>query len=108
MLREAGKDGRVVDYTGLENRHTATCRGFESLSFRRCFTSSLLWHIAISRTLEARRKEAGFLRIKLYKTRRYLALLRDESFCPEGWCFKGLARIIVDDPPKLSEQYFCE
>lgn len=67
MLREAGKDGRVVDYTGLENRHTATCRGFESLSFRRCFTFSLLWHIAIPRTLEARRKEAGFLRIKLYK-----------------------------------------
>ena len=28
------KDGRVVDYTGLENRRTETCRGFESLSFR--------------------------------------------------------------------------
>ena len=28
------RDGRVVDYTGLENRRTATCRGFESLSLR--------------------------------------------------------------------------
>ena len=28
------KDGRVVDYTGLENRRTERCRGFESLSFR--------------------------------------------------------------------------
>ena len=28
------RDGRVVDYTGLENRHTATYRGFESLSLR--------------------------------------------------------------------------
>ena len=31
---EHWKDGRVVDYTGLENRRTETCRGFESLSFR--------------------------------------------------------------------------
>jgi hypothetical protein len=28
------KDGRVIDCTGLENRRTATYRGFESLSFR--------------------------------------------------------------------------
>ena len=28
------RDGRVVDYTGLENRRTETCRGFESLSLR--------------------------------------------------------------------------
>ena len=28
------KDGRVVDYTGLENRRTERYRGFESLSFR--------------------------------------------------------------------------
>ena len=33
-LFEHWKDGRVVDYTGLENRRTETCRGFESLSFR--------------------------------------------------------------------------
>ncbi len=25
----------MVDYTGLENRRTETCRGFESLSFRK-------------------------------------------------------------------------
>ena len=29
------RDGRVVDYTGLENRRTETCRGFESLSLRK-------------------------------------------------------------------------
>ena len=29
------RDGRVVDYTGLENRRTERCRGFESLSFRK-------------------------------------------------------------------------
>jgi putative endonuclease len=28
------RDGRVVDCTGLENRHTARYRGFESLSLR--------------------------------------------------------------------------
>ena len=28
------KDGRVVDYIGLENRRTERYRGFESLSFR--------------------------------------------------------------------------
>ena len=28
------KDGRVVDYTGLENRRAERHRGFESLSFR--------------------------------------------------------------------------
>ena len=28
------KDGRVVDYTGLENRRAERLRGFESLSFR--------------------------------------------------------------------------
>ena len=28
------RDGRVVDYTGLENRRTERCRGFESLSLR--------------------------------------------------------------------------
>ena len=33
-LESPWKDGRVVDYTGLENRRTARCRGFESLSFR--------------------------------------------------------------------------
>ena len=34
QCRPLGRDGRVVDYTGLENRHTATYRGFESLSLR--------------------------------------------------------------------------
>ncbi len=29
------KDGRVVDYTGLENRRAERHRGFESLSFRK-------------------------------------------------------------------------
>ena len=29
------KDGRVVDYSGLENRRAARHRGFESLSFRK-------------------------------------------------------------------------
>ena len=33
------RDGRVVDYTGLENRRTERCRGFESLSLRK--TSNL-------------------------------------------------------------------
>jgi hypothetical protein len=33
------KDGRVIDCTGLENRRTATYRGFESLSFRQQKTS---------------------------------------------------------------------
>ena len=28
------RDGRVVDYTGLENRRTERYRGFESLSLR--------------------------------------------------------------------------
>ena len=28
------RDGRVVDYNGLENRRTARYRGFESLSLR--------------------------------------------------------------------------
>ena len=28
------RDGRVVEYTGLENRRTARYRGFESLSLR--------------------------------------------------------------------------
>ena len=31
---EHWRDGRVVDYTGLENRRTERCRGFESLSLR--------------------------------------------------------------------------
>ena len=31
---DARKDGRVVDYTGLENRRAERHRGFESLSFR--------------------------------------------------------------------------
>ena len=29
------RDGRVVDYNGLENRRTERYRGFESLSLRR-------------------------------------------------------------------------
>ena len=29
------RDGRVVDYSGLENRRTERYRGFESLSLRR-------------------------------------------------------------------------
>ena len=38
------RDGRVVEYTGLENRRTARYRGFESLSLRKvsvtcCFTT---------------------------------------------------------------------
>ena len=32
--RKLWKDGRVVDYTGLENRRAERHRGFESLSFR--------------------------------------------------------------------------
>ena len=31
---EHWRDGRVVDYNGLENRRTERCRGFESLSLR--------------------------------------------------------------------------
>ena len=31
---DARKEGRVVDYTGLENRRAERHRGFESLSFR--------------------------------------------------------------------------
>ena len=36
MLFETGlrRDGRVVDYTGLENRRAERHRGFESLSLR--------------------------------------------------------------------------
>ena len=34
-LIDARKDGRVVDYTGLENRRAERHRGFESLSFRK-------------------------------------------------------------------------
>ena len=37
------KDGRVVDYTGLENRRAERHRGFESLSFRRKETSRLFF-----------------------------------------------------------------
>ena len=33
-LFEHWRDGRVVDYNGLENRRTERCRGFESLSLR--------------------------------------------------------------------------
>ena len=32
--RKLWKDGRVVDYTGLENRRAERHRGFESLSLR--------------------------------------------------------------------------
>ena len=32
--RTVRKDGRVVEYTGLENRRAERHRGFESLSFR--------------------------------------------------------------------------
>lgn len=31
------RDGRVVDYNGLENRRTERYRGFESLSLRNSF-----------------------------------------------------------------------
>ena len=34
-LIDTRKDGRVVDYTGLENRRAERHRGFESLSFRK-------------------------------------------------------------------------
>ena len=37
------KDGRVVDYTGLENRRAERHRGFESLSFR------IIWNDACYR-----------------------------------------------------------
>ena len=33
--KSIGRDGRVVDYTGLENRRAARHRGFESLSLRK-------------------------------------------------------------------------
>ena len=33
--RKLWKDGRVVDYTGLENRRAERHRGFESLSLRK-------------------------------------------------------------------------
>ena len=33
--RTVRKDGRVVEYTGLENRRAERHRGFESLSFRK-------------------------------------------------------------------------
>ena len=34
LLKEVWRGGRVVDYSGLENRRTATFRGFESLPLR--------------------------------------------------------------------------
>ncbi len=34
ILKIVWRDGRVVDYTGLENRRTERYRGFESLSLR--------------------------------------------------------------------------
>ena len=34
LLNEVWRGGRVVDYSGLENRRTATFRGFESLPLR--------------------------------------------------------------------------
>ena len=34
FLKEVWRGGRVVDYSGLENRRTATFRGFESLPLR--------------------------------------------------------------------------
>ena len=33
-IDKAWRDGRVVDYTGLENRRAERHRGFESLSLR--------------------------------------------------------------------------
>ena len=33
-INEHWRDGRVVDYNGLENRRTERYRGFESLSLR--------------------------------------------------------------------------
>ena len=35
LLNSPWRDGRVVDYSGLENRRTERYRGFESLSLRR-------------------------------------------------------------------------
>ena len=35
LLKEVWRGGRVVDYSGLENRRTATFRGFESLPLRK-------------------------------------------------------------------------
>ena len=34
LLKEVWKGGRVVDYSGLENRRAERHRGFESLPFR--------------------------------------------------------------------------
>ena len=34
LAKEFWRDGRVVDYNGLENRRTERYRGFESLSLR--------------------------------------------------------------------------
>ena len=42
-LHRFRRDGRVVDYSGLENRRTERYRGFESLSLRQHIKSS---HIA--------------------------------------------------------------
>ena len=35
VIRPNWRDGRVVDYNGLENRRTERYRGFESLSLRK-------------------------------------------------------------------------
>ena len=35
----------MVDYTGLENRRTETCRGFESLSLRRKSNQSVAFFV---------------------------------------------------------------
>ncbi len=46
LLKEVWRGGRVVDYSGLENRRTATFRGFESLliiwKFQVCQTNLIM------------------------------------------------------------------
>ena len=45
----------LVDYTGLENRHTARYRGFESLSFRFKLPSRLMaGHVVLVHSVEVR------------------------------------------------------
>ena len=39
------RDGRVVDYNGLENRRTERYRGFESLSLRNITWLSVIYEI---------------------------------------------------------------
>ena len=56
------RDGRVVDYNGLENRRAERHRGFESLSLRKKTSSSCLAFFLL-------RLRTGFSQYKFYKSK---------------------------------------